>query len=313
MNNNLVFINDKVVKKILNSERKECREYLVRIISEVTGIKKDLLRNNIELITNEVSNNAYLVNSTVDSIFKGDNKYFNIEINYNNTPIALVKNNIYVYNMVLRQVKKSKDYNRVSPVIQININNYDKFKENEFVYKSQMLEINTGKIRDEMITIYDINLEFLNSIDYNEIKKGNSYNLEKLLYIFICSNERILDYVYNGDEIMLEIKDEFKSQIKELDEMLYYDPEELKRIGEQQLLEAAIVEAKKEVREEVIQEVREEVIQEVREEVIQEVRENERQNIVKNMIDKGLDDLTIKNILNIDNETLNELKDQINI
>ena len=148
-----------------------------------------------------------------------------------------------------------------------------------------MLEINTGKIRDEMITIYDINLEFLNSIDYNEIKKGNSYNLEKLLYIFTCSNERILDYIYNGDEIMLEIKDEFKSQIKELDEMLYYDPEELKRIGEQQLLEAAIREAKK------------------------EARENERKKIVKNMIDKGFDDLTIKNILNIDNETLNKLKD----
>lgn len=30
MKNDLVFINDKVVKKILNSERMECREYLVK-------------------------------------------------------------------------------------------------------------------------------------------------------------------------------------------------------------------------------------------------------------------------------------------
>ena len=275
MNNDLVFINDKVVKKILNSERKECREYLVRIISEVTGIKKDLLRNNIELITSEVSNNAYLVNSTVDSIFKADNKYFNIEINYNNRKIVEIKNNVYLYNMILRQVKRKEDYNKVMPVIQININNYDKFKDGEFIYKSQMIEIKSGKVRDEMITIYDINLEFLSSIDYNEIKKGNSYNLEKLLYIFICSNERILDYIYNGDEIMLEIKDEFKSQIKELDEMLYYDPEELKRIGEQQIREAAI--------------------------------EDERKKIVKNMINKNYSKSEIKDLLNITDDKINEI------
>lgn len=59
--------------------------------------------------------------------------------------------------MVLRQVKKSKDYNSINPVIQININNYDKFKEGDFVYKSQMIESKSGKVRDEIITIYDIN------------------------------------------------------------------------------------------------------------------------------------------------------------
>ena len=42
----LKFINDKVVKKILTSERKENREYLIRIISAVTGIDKKILRDN---------------------------------------------------------------------------------------------------------------------------------------------------------------------------------------------------------------------------------------------------------------------------
>ena len=44
---NIKFINDKVVKKILTSEDKENKEYLIRIISGVTGIDKDLLRSNI--------------------------------------------------------------------------------------------------------------------------------------------------------------------------------------------------------------------------------------------------------------------------
>ena len=278
------FINDKVVKKILNSEKEECREYLVRIISAVTSIDINVLRDNIELITPEISSNTNTVNSTVDSIYKDNNNYFNIEVNYNNNPIALVKNNIYVYNMILRQVSNSEEYNKVMPVIQININNYDNFKEGEFVYKSQMMDIRSRKVRDELITIYDINLEYLREIDYNEVKKGNSYNLEKLLYIFICENNRILDYVYNGDEIMLEIKDEFKSQIKELDDMLYYDPEDLKR----QMKEWEYKEAVKEGKE--------------------QGKLETKQEIVKNMIDNNLSDDLIMKSLNITFEELQKFK-----
>ena len=47
------FINDKIVKKILTSEKSENREYLARIISAVTGIDKDILINNIKLVTSE--------------------------------------------------------------------------------------------------------------------------------------------------------------------------------------------------------------------------------------------------------------------
>ena len=216
MKNELVFINDKVVKKILNSERRECREYLVRIISGVTGIDYKLLKDNIELITPEISGNANIINSTVDSIFKSKKEYFNIDIIYNICQLVEIKNNVYLYNLILRQVKRKEDYNKVNPVIQININNYDKFKEGDFIYKSEMIETKYQKRRDKMITIYDINLEFLSSIDYNEIKKGNSYNLEKLLYIFICSNERILDYIYNGDEQIGKIPILAQKEVKKL-------------------------------------------------------------------------------------------------
>ena len=300
MKNELVFINDKVVKKILNSERRECREYLVRIISGVTGIDYKLLKDNIELITPEISGNANIINSTVDSIFKSKKEYFNIEINYNNSQIVEIKNNVYLYNLILRQVKRKEDYNKVNPVIQININNYDKFKEGDFIYKSEMIETKYQKRRDKMITIYDINLEFLSSIDYNEIKKGNRYNLAKLLYIFICNNEGILDYIYNGDEIMLEIKDEFKSTIKELDEMLYYDPEELKRMIAEEEYRDAIEEG----REEGIKEGREEGIKEG----IKEGKLETQKEIVKNMIDNNLSDDLIMKSLNITFAELQKLK-----
>ena len=91
------FINDKIVKKILTSEKRENREYLARIISAVTGIDKDILINNIKLVTSEVGINNNIVDSTVDTIFNDNNEYINIEINYRFGKTTLVKNNVYLY------------------------------------------------------------------------------------------------------------------------------------------------------------------------------------------------------------------------
>ena len=229
MKKELVYLNDKVVKKVFNSEKKECREYLVRIISLTTGIDVESLRNNIELVTPEINSNSSFVESTVDSIYKTKDKYINIEINYNNSLVARIKNNTYLYNAILRQVDISKKYNSVLPVIQININNFDIYKEDRLVYVTKMMETTLHTVRDELIVIYDINLEKLKKIDYNEIKKGKDYNLEKLLYIFICNDERILDNIYIGDEVMNKVRENCNDYIKVLDEMLYYNEEDLKK------------------------------------------------------------------------------------
>ena len=223
-----VFINDKVIKKILNSEKSECREYLARIISGVLNIDVNIVKDNIELIEPEVSSNIHNVDSRVDSIYKVEDRYINIEINYNNKRIVTVKNNIYLYNMILRQIGSSKDYRNVLSVIQININNYDLFKEGRFIYESKLREKRSNKVRDEMITIYDINLEYLNKIGYNEIIERD-YNLEKILYIFICNKKEELDYIYKGDKVMEKVREDFDHIKRALDEMLYYNPEELER------------------------------------------------------------------------------------
>lgn len=156
-----VLLKDKVVKKLLNSENPTCREYLVRLISASTGISVKLLRNNIELVTPNVSSNSNYVNSVSDVMVKDNENYYNIEINYNNVPIAIVKNNIYMYNSILRQVHKSDDYKNVKAVIQININNYDLFNKGEFVYDSMMIEKKHHIVRDNMLRVININLDFL--------------------------------------------------------------------------------------------------------------------------------------------------------
>ncbi|MBQ3021188.1 MAG: hypothetical protein IJD92_03085 [Bacilli bacterium] len=292
MKNDIKFINDKVVKKILTSEEEENREYLVRIISGVTGIDKTLLKDNIKLVTNEISSNINTVNSVVDAVFDDNREYINIEINYNYSKTTIVKNNIYVYHMILRQVKKSKDYKKVTPVIQININGYDLFGKNDFLYKTQMKEMKYNLIRDEMITVYDINLDFLRNIDYNKIKKGHISDLEKILYLFICDDKVLLDDMYKGDITMDKIRDDFDKITWERDSVLYYDPEDLNR---------QIIEEK--VEEEVNKRM-----EEINKRLDKETKQTQKL-IVKNMIEKGLDDKIIKDVLNIDDETLKSCKE----
>ena len=221
-----VLLKDKVVKKLLNSENPTCREYLVRLISASTGISVKLLRNNIELVTPNINSNSNYVNSVSDVMVKDNENYYNIEINYNNVPIAIVKNNIYMYNSILRQVHKSDDYKIVKGVIQININNYDLFGKGEFVYDSMMIEKKHHIVRDNMLRVIDINLDFLSNIDYNKIKKGNEYNLEKLLYFFVCNDKKLLDNIYNGNGLMRDISKIFNIDIEDLDKQLYYDYDE---------------------------------------------------------------------------------------
>ena len=272
-----VLLKDKVVKKLLNSENPTCREYLVRLISASTGISVKLLRNNIELVTPNINSNSNYVNSVSDVMVKDNENYYNIEINYNNVPIAIVKNNIYMYNSILRQVHKSNDYKNVKGVIQININNYDLFGKGEFVYDSMMIEKKHHIVRDNMLRVIDINLDFLSNIDYNKIKKGNEYNLEKLLYFFVCNDKKLLDNIYNGNGLMRDISKIFNIDIEDLDKQLYYDYDEYMK------------------------------------EVSYEQGEiDNRKKIIKNMLNKNYPKKEIMELTNLKEEELNKIIEEIN-
>lgn len=272
-----VLLKDKVVKKLLNSENPTCREYLVRLISASTGISVKLLRNNIELVTPNINSNSNYVNSVSDVMVKDNENYYNIEINYNNVPIAIVKNNIYMYNSILRQVHKSDDYKNVKGVIQININNYDLFGKGEFVYDSMMIEKKHHIVRDNMLRVIDINLDFLSNIDYNKIKKGNEYNLEKLLYFFVCNDKKLLDNIYNGNGLMRDISKIFNIDIEDLDKQLYYDYDEYMK------------------------------------EVSYEQGEIDKQkSIIKNMLNKNYPKEEILELTNLKEEELNKIIENIN-
>ena len=77
-----------------------------------------------------------------------------------------------------------------------------------------------------MLRVIDINLDFLTNIDYNVVKKGNKYNIEKLLYFFICNDIKLLDNIYEGDTFMRDVSKIFNIDIEDLDKQLYYNYDE---------------------------------------------------------------------------------------
>ena len=219
-------LKDKIIKKILSGNTKVLKQYVKELIEEIT--KKELGKE-LKLIHPNIGVNKNIVNSEVDIIYETEENYYNIEVNKDYSEKLDKKNLAYIHQLSLRSLKKSKDYRLGKKVIQINIDNYDRFKKERFVYKTSLIEENIYSKRNEEIEIYDINLDWLKKVAYNDIKKRK---LARLLYIFIEEDEEKIIKMYKGDELMTDVKKEAEKIMENFDALLYYDPYELgKEVG----------------------------------------------------------------------------------
>ena len=219
-------LKDKIIKKILSGKTKVLKQYVKELIVEIT--KKELGKE-LKLIHPNIGVNKNIVNSEVDIIYETEENYYNIEVNKDYSEKLDKKNLAYIHQLSLRSLKKSKDYRLGKKVIQINIDNYDRFKKERFVYKTSLIEENIYSKRNEEIEIYDINLDWLKKVVYNDIKKRK---LARLLYIFIEEDEEKIIKMYKGDELMTDVKKEAEKIMENFDALLYYDPYELgKEVG----------------------------------------------------------------------------------
>lgn len=237
-----VYLNDKVVKQALSNESEIIREYVIRIIGAIFKIDLEELRKNIKLITPEVDSNYNTVKSICDVVYTDDDNYFNIEVNAYGDKLLSIKNNIYLYNLILRQVINKDDYKYIKPVIQININDFDKFKMDKFIYTSKMCETTYNIVRDEYLIIIDISLPVLEKMDYNIIKEMNDFNLEKFLYLFVCNNQTKLDEIYGDESFMDKVKERLMTYKQAIDSNLWYDEEEFDKLRMETLKEESIKE-----------------------------------------------------------------------
>ena len=226
---------DVIVKKLFTSDTVGKR-YSAAIIAGVLGLDEEDVYNSIELKSNDISNNVDFVGSKTDALYESDKIIINIEFNNFKSNLTNVKNDTYVVQLYMKQLKTKEDYKKLKKVIQINIDNYDYFNAGLFLYHSVMME-ETLHIRDlQNIEIYHLNLQYLREIDYNNLVSDAS-RLQKLIYILVCEDTKVLDEICKGDALMTRVQEEAARFSEDLATWAYYDQSELERLGREEAVE----------------------------------------------------------------------------
>ena len=233
-----LYMRDKVVKKLFTSF--SGYQYLARIVCEVLELPSELF--SFQIFHPSVGVNENVVNSEVDLIIEDDAAIVNIEINTSNSRSIQNKNTAYFCHLILKQIKTSKDYDKVlKKVYQINLNSYDVSHEERFVTRSRLIDVETKEEVHPILEIVDVYLAKIIKTDYTIVKERKN-SLEYLLYLLVCNDEKILREVYEGDNLMEKMVDEAKELTDNFDSLLYYDYDELKKQEAYELGEASGVE-----------------------------------------------------------------------
>ena len=153
------FINDRAAKLLLTDIN--LRDYVCLIISKLLKLNYEYVKNNLELVHNGVNENQNIKGRDTDALFENDYSVINFEFNTEYKSAYIIKNNMYVFHLYLRQLKPGEKERKIKPIYQINVNNFDIYQKGEFIYKTQLCETTYHCIRDNNLVIYDINMDFL--------------------------------------------------------------------------------------------------------------------------------------------------------
>ena len=180
-----------------------------------------------ELVHTDIGINENVVKSVSDIVVENANMIVNLEMNTSKGKKYERKNNNYICQLVLRQTRKSKDYNKpYRKVYQININSFAVTDDNRSIVRSKILDIETYQEIHPMFEIYDINIAKLRDLRYTDISR-NKRSWENLLYILVCDNIKDLTKMYEGDDLMADVVKNIKSKVDDFDKFLIYNREVL--------------------------------------------------------------------------------------
>ena len=215
--------------RIIFGSKKVGKRLSAAIIADVLQKDEKEVLNHLEFVNSYIPISNQTVHSMADTVLENDKIIVNIEFNYTYGSDTKVKNESYVMQLYLTELRTHEDYQKIKPVIQIQIDNYDYFKAGKFVYTSLLMEKDLHLIESENVQIYHLNLYYLRQNGYN-IKEERYQKLAKMLYIFICEDEKKIDSLFKGDKLMEDVKKEMRRATDGLDwSMLYYNQEEIDR------------------------------------------------------------------------------------
>ncbi len=177
-------LNDKIVKKIFTSDEELGKKVILRILSDILKVPVKKLDDDFEIVYPKIGLNKRNINSEADLVYKNKKAYFSIEFNYNNYPTLVNKNFSYVCLLYLKDIKNKEDYSNIKEVYSINIDGFDYYGHDEFIYESEMRERKIGIPLGIKIKYYNINFAYLKKMGYNDIIKEKNF-IKRLMYMLV--------------------------------------------------------------------------------------------------------------------------------
>ena len=216
---------DPVFKTIMGS----CLNYLADLISNITGIDKDLIKKTFKEKNVEYKvSNALEGKKISDFIFQCSNYIINLECNNEYFDGLIERNEAYFSKIKGELLNKGEKYSKNIKVIQINFDNY---KEYEKVLGKEI--ISNFKIRNE-IGIIETESSVKYHINLYEIKKkyykGKELTkLEKELLILTLDDYQEIKKISEGSEELMEVRDKLYDLTNDIDNIGLYDPEKRRK------------------------------------------------------------------------------------
>ena len=191
---------DPVFKEVFTS--KDCHNFTCRMISKITGIDEEYLKKHLKVINSNLEKKkAYEKTKITDVLLSVEGHIINLEMNKNYYPGLFEKNDVYQHSLISSSIRSGESYQNLKKVIQINIDNFSKFKKAISVFK--LMEMNTHEIENENYIKFHISLSKIQNKYYN--KEELSY-LEKQLFMMTIEDKELLDKISIGDEVLMELR-----------------------------------------------------------------------------------------------------------
>ena len=300
--------NDRMFKAVLTS--KEARDYLVDIISGITGLPKEDLKRDMTFKNSEHPVSGISESKKIsDLVVEVKDGVINLEMNETYYKKLVDRNFEYIVKLKSNLVGES--YNEIKKVIQINFDNFNKYNDERIVIKFEMMD-ETGIKEGVSLESYHVILPNVKEKYYNEREKDE---LVRKLVILVEERDEELQKLIDAN---MELRPVGKKMVEiSRDEELngIYDREEHERRVRNSLIEDALEDGwnrgKKEGIEAGKKEGKAQGIKEGKAQGIKEGIKKANLEIAKRMLDKNIDEDTILEIACITLSELEKLKENM--
>lgn len=291
---------DKMFKSVLTT--KEAKGYLISLISNITGIEKEKLKDNLVFKNNEQRLRGISEKRKItDMVVEIKDNVINLEMNKEYYDGLIDRNNEYLSKIRESIILEGEKYSNIPKIIQINFDNYNRYKtDKRVVIKFEMMD-ETGLKEGVNVESYHVILPNAKEKYYNE---DNKEELVRELVIMMAEKNEELEKLI-ADNMELRKVGEKIVEISHDEELQgWYDEEEHQRRVRNSLVESAIKKGWNEGKEEGKLEGKREGIKEG----IKEGKTKNTIEIATKMLKEKIDIKIISKVTGLNEYEINNLK-----